>query len=283
MTGVRRRALVVALGRYACACACAGVTASAGCGLDVVGSLVAPPGPDASEASVEASLPPPSEIDASGSDGGADAPSDALVDVVSEEASVGPCDDPTLILCMRFEDSVADEARAQVATVTGSVSYVAGKEGKAISLDSADAVTLPHDGTVWSYTALSVELWVKPAALPLTGARAGLIDKNNSFGVFLQPGGAISCVLGGSVSVSSVVSVGTWTHVACTSDGVTMRLYADGVLLVGVPSPALALQTELTAIGSNSPSGDPLSGQLDTLRVFSRARTAQEIAAAAGK
>lgn len=222
-----------------------GLLLAAGCGLDVVGSLVGDAALDPSQG--EANGPaPPGALDgsatdvasdvAAGADGGRGVDS-AVQAGTDGGAPPGPCDDPALA----------------------------------------------HAAGIWSYTALSVELWLRPAQIPTGTARAGLVDKDGSFGVFLRPNGDISCTMSASLSAPGVASVNKWVHVACTSDGTTTRLYIDGVETSSGSASSLPQQTALVAIGGNSPSGDPLAGDLDTLRVYKRARSAQEIAAAAGK
>lgn len=225
------------------------------CGFDGVAGLDVPSDPgDASAAAVDASA----DVDAS---------------------PQGPCSDPSLVLCMRFEGSVVDEARAQIVEVTGTPAFEPGVAGTALTLDANLTVHIAN-GPAWTYSALSFEVWVKPAALPQAGARAGLIDKNNSFGVFLQPNGAVTCTMKGAAS-AVVAAVGQWVHIACVNDGTTTKLYADGVERASVPAGTVALTPDLAAIGSNSPSGSPFVGALDSLRLFARARTPGEIAAAA--
>lgn len=83
----------------------------------------------------------------------------------------------------------------------------------------------------------------------------------------------------------TTVTWGVWHHVAATYDGTTWRLYLDGRLdaekEVGATPRGDSIQHFALGTAMNSegvPSGS-LEGALDEVRVWSRARTAEEIAA----
>jgi hypothetical protein len=215
----------------------------------------------------------PGTSDAGPGDDGRDGGGDAS----GGDASGGPCSDPSLVLCMRFEDDLTDEAHAQTPTVTGTPTFITGKSGKAVLLSASTSIHIT-DNPAWTYTTLTYEAWIRPDAIPATGARAGLLDKDNSFGVFLYPGGIVSCILSGTASANVAVQA-QWVHIACVNDGTTTKLYADGIEKASVSASTLGTTSAVAAIGGNSPSGDPLTGAMDTLRVYARARSAAEIAA----
>lgn len=240
------------------------VAISSGCGLDAVGSLVVADAGLRNAPLVEAA--PPAPPDAATSDAGDAAPPDE-------------CADPSLVLCVPFDGVPADRAHGQAIQVSGLVTFVAGIHGEAVLLDPTSALTVA-DGPDWTYTKLTVETWVRVDALPADGGRSGLLDKDGSFGVFVYPDGTVDCVMSGVASAKVLATVGTWVHVACVNDGAATSLYADGVLQTSVDAGAVSQTTALAAIGNNSPNlGNPLVGALDLLRVYSRAKTAAEIAA----
>lgn len=211
---------------------------------------------------------------------------DAAVDVAAEAVSEVPvadpfCDptDPDLILCVPFDGQVADDSvHRQAIEVSGPVDFVPGVRGSAVVVGAATTLHVPH-GDPWDYSTLTVELWFRPDGVPDAG-RAGLFDKNGSFGVFLHPGGIVRCIVGATVEAQAA-RVGAWTHVACVNDGEKAAIYVDGARVAEIDSDPVAVTEALAAIGGDSPSGDPLSGALDGVRVFARARTVEEVAAAA--
>lgn len=246
------------------ALACIG--AAAACGIDARGTLVEPPASNVSgapDASAPEAAPP---IDAN-------APARPFCDGA----------DPTIVLCMPFEGAIADaSAHAQAIDVTGATSFVAGaRGGSAVLLTDQTVIHVPHNAA-WTYAGqLRVEVWMKPDALPESGKRAGLIDKDGSFGVFVQSDGRITCTMGGGVEApAGTAKIGRWTHIACVNGTTTVSMYVDGAKITDAPAGAATSTTALAAIGGNSPSGDPFVGALDELRVTAGARTPGEIAAA---
>ena len=253
---------------------------ASGCGFDGVG-LLDPP--------VEATAV--GMGDAAAGDAAGEATGDATDDPVSLEVGVvvdgsveagppppGLCDDPAIVLCVRFDGSAVDGAHGQPINVSGNVSYVSGVEGKAALLDATSAVTSPN-GPAWQYTSITVEMWARPDALPSGGGRAGLLDKDLSFGVFAYADGTVSCIMNATATGKVFSTLGTWVHVACVNDGTSTKLYVDGAVKTTVTAGAVTPTTALAAIGNNSPDlGNPWIGALDTLRVYSRAKTAAQIA-----
>jgi hypothetical protein len=79
------------------------------------------------------------------------------------------------------------------------------------------------------------------------------------------------------IYVAGVLTEGQWHHVAGTWDGLTQRLYLDGVEIDSLtPTGALAAGT---MIRLSSPDGEPLNGMLDDARIYNRALSQREIAA----
>lgn len=255
--------------------ACAWLLAT-GCGFDLAGAREL-----ADAASLDESPPRP--------EGGHDpAPSpDAALDgdfVADAEADTspplkGPCDDPSIVFCAPFDGTAVDVKRGKAIGGAITVTFVPGVVGQAALLGATSALVV-LDNAAWAYTTLTVEMWARPDELPAAGARAGLLDKDGSFGVFAYPDGTVSCIMNQTATATVFVTLGTWVHVACVNDGISVTLYANGVLAATTPSAGVVLTSALTAIGNNSPDlGSPLLGAIDMLRVYSRAKTAAEIAA----
>ena len=72
----------------------------------------------------------------------------------------------------------------------------------------------------------------------------------------------------------------TWTHLAATYDGTTLRLYVNGVQVGSraVASPLLT-STGVLRIGGNSVWGEFFAGRIDEVRLYNRALAAAEIQA----
>lgn len=229
------------------------------------------------------------------------APSDTSADVAAEtdapDAPDAPLpigcdkDDPNLVACYKFE---VDERPTQPwdqsswgnhGTATGA-SFELGPpgQGKAIVVTSASRVKVPDSTSLRTFSRITIEAWIKPKSIPGSG-RAGIVDENGVFGVFLHPGGVIRATAPTALDSPAVIKTGTWQHVAYTYDGAEQVLYLDGVV---VANKALAAGTFGTgngdglAIGMNSPDGDNFDGSIDTLKIWRVARTAAQICKAAG-
>ncbi|TKJ39195.1 MAG: hypothetical protein CEE38_00110 [Planctomycetes bacterium B3_Pla] len=74
--------------------------------------------------------------------------------------------------------------------------------------------------------------------------------------------------------VGNVLTEGQWHHVAGTWDGLTQRLYLDGVEIAS-QTPGGVLNGTSGVRLSNAP--EPLNGMLDDARIYNRALTEQEI------
>src|SRR5213076_1255747 len=76
------------------------------------------------------------------------------------------------------------------------------------------------------------------------------------------------------------LGLNTWTHVAGTFDGATMRLYVNGVEVMSQAQPAALTATAGTLqIGADSYTGENFAGRIDEVRIYNRALTAAEIQA----
>jgi hypothetical protein len=215
----------------------------------------------------------------------ADGPADAEIDARPIDAppdSPPPfCDpsDPTLVACYEFENTTADASGHQLDATNTNVTYVNGKVGKAAHATAMTGMNV-GESALLDPTALTIECWIH-AAIPATG-RAGIVDNNGEWGFFLQPGGVLQGI---GLSSSANIHANTWTHVAITYDAGTTRHYVDGIEVANNTSTSGSFNTtggtSGISIGADNPpgSGSPLNGDIDQLRIFSVARTPEQIAA----
>ena len=72
----------------------------------------------------------------------------------------------------------------------------------------------------------------------------------------------------------------TWTHLATTYDGTTLRLFVNGTQVGSrAVSGALLTSSGVLRIGGNSQWGEYFAGRIDEVRIYNRALTQSEIAA----
>lgn len=78
----------------------------------------------------------------------------------------------------------------------------------------------------------------------------------------------------------SVLAVNTWTHLAATFDGATVRLYVNGAQVASrAQTTPLAATTGTLQIGGDSYPNEFFAGRIDEVRVYNRALTSAEIQA----
>ena len=85
---------------------------------------------------------------------------------------------------------------------------------------------------------------------------------------------------GVQVNGTAALVVGTWTHLAVTYDGATMRLYVNGVqVATRARTGNMVTSANPLQIGGDSIYGQFFTGLIDEVRVYNQARTATEIQA----
>lgn len=149
--------------------------------------------------------------------------------------------------------------------------------GMYFQASSASAVQPVDEGT-W-------ELWVKLTAPLQTGDCASFLGKGYQASYWIG-----ACDVGGqavlrsyarggtSAYTSGTIPVGTWTHVAATTDGTTRRHYVNGVFAgsapdAGGPTPG----SSALRIGSDADWPYAPAAQLDEVRIWTLARSATQI------
>jgi hypothetical protein len=237
---------------------------------------------------------PPSSPDASTPDVTPDASApgvtpDAAADAAAPADAGSPagafCDanDPALVGCFRFEDTVSDGSGTGLEVDVSGVSFDQGVNGRAAVITTASALHLAEN-PILDFSAFTIEMWVRPDALPVGEDRAALFDNESQYSVFIFDGATVRCAGSGEARQGGVLTVGAWTHVACVHDGQRITLFIDGeIRAAGNASPPDTDGSDGSNIAGNSPDGsDDFLGRIDDLRLWDRARTPDEVCAAAG-
>lgn len=137
-------------------------------------------------------------------------------------------------------------------------------------------------------TAITVEAWIYPHALPSTSAC--IVGKNylTSYYLGIENSGRFIFFPRGSgfflrSRVSGKVKINEWTHIAATYDGTTTRLFLNGVTDTTTTSitGAVGVNTDSLFIGCDRLSGAPaffFNGRIDNVRIWKSSRTLTQIA-----
>ncbi len=207
-----------------------------------------------------------------------------------------PCPTATtdidLRACYSFDNDVSGETFFTVPDESGAdntgegwyISHVTGVHGQAAVFFGAGYVEVQDSTSLDILDQVTVEFWVKPSALPAAGARAGLVDNNGQYAVFLFDDGRVGCALGHPDWIySEPIALNQWAHVACTVDNLTTQLYLNGEHVDSGTraAPIGAADTEPMRIGSNSPDGEHFEGLMDTVRIWADARSPRALCWAA--
>ncbi|NEP86225.1 MAG: LamG domain-containing protein [Okeania sp. SIO2C2] len=141
----------------------------------------------------------------------------------------------------------------------------------------------PNSSLLNNLSSFTIEGWIKPASLP----NASLFGQNDA----IEFGFNSEKKLIGWVAINSLVQtdysypVNEWHHVALVGNGSKLSLYIDGVEKTSTPHGTVnnyGSSTDSFQIGAGVWSGgtlDPFHGQMAEVRVWNKARSAEEIKA----
>jgi len=190
------------------------------------------------------------------------------------------CSEPDLILCFGFEGAAIDGSPAKLMpTVVSGLVFGPGKLGQAATFGLASAMRFAPAPTFEVPTA-TVEAWIKRAPNP--PGDGVIFDADYRFSLTVLVDGSVLCKPA-AVTSTGKVAVDQWTHVACTFDGTQAHAYLDGVEQATGAGVIGTSPGSGAAVGGNEPSGEPFVGAIDSIRAFRVARTAAQIASAAGR
>jgi hypothetical protein len=196
-----------------------------------------------------------------------------------------------LVAAYGFEETsgstVTDQAREHDGTISGASRTGAGRFGRALTFDGVnDWVTVPHASDLNLNSALTVEAWVRPSAL--TNWRTVLLKERStslSYALFAnnnlsRPTARLFTTSDLATSGTARLALNTWSHLAMTWDGTTLRLYVNGAQVSSrTVSGSLATGTGVLRIGGRSGASEWFNGRIDELRVYRRALPASSIVA----
>ena len=172
-------------------------------------------------------------------------------------------------------------------TINGATRTTSGKYGNALVFNGSNAlVTINDSSSLDLTTGMTIESWVNPSVV--NNAWRDVIYKGND-NYYLEATSASGSVPvgGGTFGTSDKVlygtaalTINTWTHLAMTYDGTTMRLYVNGAQVASqAQTGMIATSTNPLQIGGDSLYGQFFRGTIDEVRIYNVALTAAQIQA----
>jgi hypothetical protein len=178
-------------------------------------------------------------------------------------------------------------------TISGATWTAQGRFGSALTFDGVnDWVTVNDANDLDFTTAFTLEAWVFPTTSG-SGSWRNVVIKERAGGevynlyanadtnapvMYGVPAATPSQPLDARATTSLVLN--TWSHLAATYDGTTLRLYVNGGLVGSraVASPLLT-STGVLRFGGNNVWGEFFAGRIDEVRIYNRALTVDQIQA----
>jgi hypothetical protein len=171
-------------------------------------------------------------------------------------------------------------------TITGAT-RTTGKFGGGLSFNGPGNVVTVADNAKLDLTrGMTLEAWVMPT---VAGGWRTLMVKQRDRGMSYAMYSNTSTGAGGyvadasaerAVRVAQTLPLNTWSHVATTYDGTTLRLFINGTQVgsLAVAGP-IAVGTGALSIGGNPVWGEWFQGRMDEVRIYNRALSSTELKA----
>jgi len=173
--------------------------------------------------------------------------------------------------------------------ISGASWTTQGRFGHALSFDgNGDWVTVADDPSLDLSSGMTLEAWVYPTAAPGGGAWQPLLLKEGdgieAYYLYLQSDGASNQPLAGmyiddwqDVGGETNLPLNTWTHLAMTYDGSTLRFYINGEE-VGSEAQSGPIQSSSGPLRIGGTIwGAYFQGRIDEVRIYDRALNVGEI------
>jgi glucose/arabinose dehydrogenase len=213
------------------------------------------------------------------------APSNAATVSVTVLSSSG------LVAAYGFEDSgstLSDlSGRGNNGTLNGATWTTSGHSGKALSFNGTNArVDIPGSSSLNLTSGMTLEAWVYPTTAGANNWHDVIYKGSNdiyylmssSDGASAPAAGGTFGAGGGNVYAPSALPLNTWSHIAATYDGTTLRFYVNGTEVANrVESGSIQTSAGPLTLGGDPLYGQYFGGRIDDVRVYNRALFASEI------
>src|SRR5262245_44994568 len=165
-------------------------------------------------------------------------------------------------------------------TITGATWTTSGRFGGALSFNgNGNLVSVPDSNSLDLSVGMTLEAWVRPdqgswRTAILKERPGGLAYALYASSDTNRPSTETTADTRGTAALPNA----TWSHLASTYDGATLRLYVNGTQVSSRALPGtITLSSSPLRIGGNSLWGEYFSGLIDEVRIYNRPLTAGEI------
>jgi hypothetical protein len=172
-------------------------------------------------------------------------------------------------------------------TLGAGVARSQGRFGGALLFNGDSSVTVPNSASLNLTTGMTLEAWVFPTA-STSWATTIMKEQTNGLAYSLYASSSANRPIvyfntGKSttrhryLSGPAALPLNTWSHLAATYDGVTLRLYINGAQVSSQPQTgSIITSTGALRIGGDS-AGEFFRGLIDEIRIYNRALSPSEI------
>jgi Concanavalin A-like lectin/glucanases superfamily len=149
---------------------------------------------------------------------------------------------------------------------------------------SSSRVSVPNAAALQLTSRVSLEAWIKPTSLPSSGVFRSVMTKAESYSLqFNGPRLEFTIIQSGTrrrlQTPTGAIAAGGTYHVVGTFDGVTQRLYVNGVQVASVAlSGSATVTTAPLVIGSWNGSSEFFAGTIDEPAVYGTVLSAAQVA-----
>jgi fibronectin type 3 domain-containing protein len=175
---------------------------------------------------------------------------------------------------------------ANTGTISGATWTPSGRYGQALSFNGASSrVEINDANSLDLTTGMTIGAWVNPTTL--SGWRTVILKEISgglAYGLYAydnapRPAAYINTGSGELAALGTAgIPLNTWSHLAATYDGTTLRLFVNGSQVGSrAVSGAIRVSTNPLRIGGNAIWGEYFNGVIDEVRIYNRALSQLEI------
>src|SRR5207248_4732292 len=223
--------------------------------------------------------------------------SQAEIQAIYGAGSAGKCKSlctsppPDMVSWWPGDGNANDIQDSNNGTLQNGATFATGMVGQAFSFNSTlnSGVVIPSSPALNPTEAITIDAWVKPSSFPNGAPTVVRKDKQNltvpqyllAVGDGATSGVAHCNIGGGGAPVGGSVPLNQWSHLACTYDRQSVRLYVNGVQVASAAgTQAIPTASTNLVIGNEDGFTDRnFDGLIDEVEIFNPALSDSEIQA----